>query len=161
MLKRRILTVLGLATILACQPPEMTTAERLQAQQQLEGKFSGWVQAMNNGQRDEVLAFYHNHSELLVFWPDGGVVRGYEQQERRLHDFFNAIRYMNFVAQQPRTELLGAETALTTFGHSTDIIHQDSRRVVEPGYGTIVWIRDPVDQEWKIHFQHLSANSMN
>jgi hypothetical protein len=50
---------------------------------------------------------------------------------------------------------------VSTFGHSTDIIGQDSNRRVMPGKGTVVWVRVAEDDTWKIHVQQLSANSMN
>jgi hypothetical protein len=68
---------------------------------------------------------------------------------------------MNFVTSQKRTELLGPRTALSTFGHSTDVIRQDSNREVMPGKGTLLWIHDTTDDVWKIHFQQLSVNKMN
>ncbi len=159
--KGRVLSVLVLVAVLACQPPEMTRQQRIQFRDAVTARFDGWVTAVNSGNRDEILAYYHEHDELLVFWPDGTVANGFDGQKLQLHNFLNATRYMNFVTSQARTELLGARTALSTFGHSTDVISQDSNREVTPGKGTILWIRDPVDDAWKIHFQQLSANKMN
>jgi len=156
-----MLWVLVLVGVLACQAPGMTTQQRIQARQEVTTQFSAWVTAMNNGNRDEVLAFYHDSDQLLVAWPDGTVANGYEAQRLALHNFFNATAYMNFVVSKARTELMGPRAALSTFGHSTDIIGQDSDRRVTPGKGTVVWVRVPEDDTWKIHVQQLSANSMN
>ena len=159
--KGRVLSALALALVLACQPPEMTRQQRIQFQDAVTTRFDGWVTAMNSGDRDEILGYYHEHDQLVVFWPDGTVANGFDGQRLQLHNFLNATRYMNFVTSQTRTELLGARTALSTFGHSTDVIGQDSNREVTPGKGTIIWIRDTADDVWKIHFQQLSANKMN
>ena len=98
---------------------------------------------------------------IQAYWPSGQIARGFEEQLRIVHDFFNAVRYMNIAVQQPATEVLAARVAITTFGHSTDLIYQDSRRVVWPGRGTLVWVRESDDDEWKIWVQHLSANLAN
>ncbi len=159
MRRAKLLVVVAAATLLACQPADLTRQELLQFQEQVDTRLAHWVEAKNNGQRDAVLAVYHEEDELLVMWPDGTVARGFEEQRRKLHDFFNAIRYMNFVPQQPRTEVINRRMAVTTFSHSTDLILQDSRREVRPGRGTIVWMRDPADDVWKIHIEHLSTNA--
>ena len=161
MLKVRVASTVALVAVLACQAPGMTTQQRIQFRDAVTARFDGWVTAMNSGNRDEILAYYHEHDQLLVFWPDGTVANGFEGQRLQLHNFLNATRYMNFVTSQARTELLGARTALSTFGHSTDVISQDSGREVSPGRGTILWIRDPVDDVWKIHVQQLSVNRLN
>ena len=157
----RLFWVVALVGVLACQAPGMTTQQRIQAQDEVTTQFNAWVTAMNNGNRDEVLAFYHDNDQLLVAWPDGTVANGYDEQRLALHNFFNATRYMNFVVSTTRTELMGPRIALSTFGHSTDIIGQDSNRRVMPGKGTVVWVRVAEDDTWKIHVQQLSANSMN
>lgn len=159
--KCRVLSALVLMAVLACQPPEMTRQQRIQFQEAVTARFDGWVTAMNSGNRDEILAYYHEHDQLVVFWPDGTVAKGFDGQRLELHNFLNATRYMNFVTSQKRTELLGSRTALSTFAHSTDVISQDSNREVLPGKGTILWIRDTADDAWKIHFQQLSVNKMN
>ena len=157
----RLLFVLMLLGVLACQPPEMTTQQRIQAQEEVATQFNAWVTAMNNGNRDEVAAYYMNNEQILVFWPDGSAANGHEEQLLALHNFFNSTRYMNFVVSQQRIELMSPRTALSTFGHSTDVIGQDSNRQVTPGKGTIIWVKDALDDVWRIHTQHLSANRMN
>jgi len=159
--KRIVFLTLALAAVMACQPQEMTLQQQIQLQEAVSGRFDGWVAAMNSGNRDDIMTYYHEHEQLLVFWPDGTTANGFEGQLRRLHDFLNATRYMNFVTSQTKTELLGPRTALTTLSHSTDVIAQDSDRDVTPGKGILVWILDPVDDVWKIHVQQLSANRMN
>jgi hypothetical protein len=159
--KGRVLSGLALVAVLACQPAEMTRQQRIQFQEAVTARFDGWVTAMNSGNRDEILTYYHEHDQLVVFWPDGTVANGFDGQRLELHNFLNATRYMNFVTSQKRTELLGPRTALSTFGHSTDVIRQDSNREVMPGKGTLLWIRDTVDDVWKIHFQQLSVNKMD
>ena len=159
--KYKVFFAMALVAVMACQAPEMTTQQRIQLQESVSNRFDGWVTAMNSGNRDDILTYYHEHDQLLVFWPDGTTANGFEGQRLRLHNFLNATRYMNFVTSQTKTELLGARTALTTLSHSTDVIQQDSNREVTPGKGILVWILDPVDDVWKIHVQQLSANKMD
>jgi hypothetical protein len=33
----------------------------------------------------------------------------------------------------------------------------DTRRELWSGYGTLLWTKDPTDELWKIHLQHLSV----
>ena len=160
MQKSSVLLVLGVAFVMACQPPEMTRSDAMQYQQQVEGRVELWAQMMNNGKRDDVLAMYHQVPDLLVIRPTGAVSRGFEEERRMLEGFFKGIQYMNLVLQSPTTQVLGSRTAVTTFGHSTDIIgNEGRRRPVTAGRGTIIWVRDRSDDVWKIHLLQLSANA--
>ncbi len=160
MRKSSVLLVLGVAFVMACQPPEMTRSDAMQYQRQVEARVELWARLMNNGKGDSVLAMYHQVPDLLVIRPTGAVSRGFEEEGRALEDFFKGIQYMNLVLQSPTTQVLGSRAAVTTFGHSTDIIGSEGRRrPVTAGRGTIIWVRDRSDDVWKIHLLQLSANA--
>ena len=48
--------------------------------------------------------------------------------------------------------------ALTTFRHSLDITDSLAGRQLYAGFGTLVWVKDPDDNRWKIHSRQISRN---
>jgi hypothetical protein len=159
----RVIWIGAAFVALACTPPEMSRSELLRHQQELEGHVSFLVRNMNNAKIDSVLSLYEPGPAVRVIWPDGAVARGYDAAEQALRDFYRSISYMNFVLQDPTTEVLAPGVALTTFGHSTDIVGADrNRRPVMAGRGVIVWVRhEGSGDQWKIHLLQLGANARN
>ncbi len=157
--RSRLLPMLVCAAVLACQPPTMTRSEALRYQQQVEAEVERFGRLMNNARVDSLVGMYEPGDALRVFRPDGTASRGLAEEEGALRAFFGSIQYMNFVIQSPVTELLSGSTALTTFGHSTDLVGNDGRRrPVTAGRATVIWVRDESDDSWKIRLLHLSAN---
>jgi hypothetical protein len=137
----------------------MTRSDALRYQQELDGRVETWARLMNNARIDSLLAMYEQSPTLVVMRGNGSRSRGIDQEEEQLRAFYRDIQYMNFVMQSPTTELLSADVALTTFGHTTDVVGADNRRrPVVAGRGTIVWMRDAEEDVWKIHLLHISTN---
>lgn len=160
MRRRSLLLVLVASVWLGCQPPELSRAEILRQEQELEGLLNRWVRHMNNAHVDSLLSLYEQSPMLRWIQPSGAVARGYQETEQAIRDFYASIGYMNFVLQDPSTELLAPGVGLSSFGHSTDIVGADRvRRPVTAGRGTIVWTRNAATaDEWRIHLVQLSAN---
>ncbi len=134
--------------------------QRIVAEQQLEGRLTAWVRHMNNAKLDSLSGMYHRVPELTVVRADGRRSVGWEQEAQVIREFYRRVRYMNFVLQDPRIDVLDRGHAVTTFRHSTDVVDSFGVRApVAVGQGTIFWVKDPQDHLWKIHTQQLSVNA--
>ncbi len=134
--------------------------QRIVAERQLEGRLTAWVRHMNNAKLDSLSRLYHRVPELTVVRADGRRSAGWEQEQQVIREFYRRVRYMNFVLQDKRIDVLDKAHAVTTFRHSTDVVDSLGLRApVVAGQGTILWVRDPRDKLWKIYMQQLSVNA--
>ncbi len=159
MRRSSVVLALACAILLACSQ-EITKRQRLVAEQQLEGRLTAWVRHMNNAKLDSLSRMYHRVPELTVVRADGRRSAGWEQEAQVIREFYRRVRYMNFVLQDPRIDVLDMGHAVTIFRHSTDVVDSLGLRApVAAGQGTILWVRDRRDNLWKIYTQQLSVNA--
>lgn len=119
-------------------------------------RVNAWSRAFSNRVAGELADFYHQAPELSVSWADGNRSRGWEEQEQAARAFFQTTARMNVALQDLEVEVLAPNVAVATFRHSTDIIFTTTARDIYSGQGTQVWVKDPVDDAWKIHAEHVS-----
>ncbi|MGD2134552.1 MAG: nuclear transport factor 2 family protein [Gemmatimonadales bacterium] len=158
-----LLVVLSVALIVACAQ-EMPRRERMAEAEAVEEQLVAWVQAQNNLYRnglnrqrlDSLAPFYLQNDQLQAYWPMGGRTLGWEEFDTRMREFFGTFNHLNMVMTDPRVEVMNPTAALSTFRHSTDVVLGARARSVNPGGGTILWVKDRADGEWKIHLQHIS-----
>ena len=136
----------------------MTRRDMMLEQQAAEGIVNAWVRAMSNAQIDSLLLYYDETPAVHVVWPDGRMAKGYEGVEQTLREFYGEIQYLNFAMSQLEVEVLGRAAAQAVFRHSTDVVDRNNQRVVYPGRGVMVLVKDDQDNRWKIHTQLLSVN---
>ena len=159
MVRSKLMVALACATLIACTGG-MTQRERLIEQDVLQNRLATWVRVTNNAQVDSLVALYMPGPDVRVVRPDGQRTQGWEQLDEKVKYFYRSINYMNFVMQDPRTVVLSTEVAISSFRHSTDIVAAGGvRRPVSAGHGTLVWLKDPQDNLWKISLQHISTNA--
>lgn len=158
MVRSKLMVALACATLIACTGG-MTQRERLLEQEVLQNRLATWVRVLNNARVDSLLALYMPGSEVRVVWPDGQRTQGWEALDEQVRYFYRSINYMNFVMQDPSTVVLSSEIAISNFRHSTDIVAAGGRRrPVSAGHGTLLWLKDPQDNLWKISLEHISTN---
>jgi ketosteroid isomerase-like protein len=138
----------------------MTQRERLVEQEVLQNRLATWVRVLNNAQVDSLMAMYMPGPEVRVVMPDGQRHQGWEELDEQTRYFYRSINYMNFVMQDPSTVILNQDVAISSFRHSTDIVAAGGvRQPVSAGHVTLVWLKDPQDNVWKISLEHISNNS--
>ena len=152
----KLTLVLACAVLLACTD-SLSLRELRVEEQAVEAQLSTWVRSINNREHDSVAAMYHQVPELTVVWPDGHISRGWEEEQLAQTELFNSIERINFVKQSPQIEILSPKVALTTFRHSWDVVHLGGRPdTPRAGSVTVVWVKDTMDNMWKIHTEHIS-----
>jgi len=154
----KVTVTLACAALLACTA-EMSLREQGLIQQAVENQLDGWVRALANRDADSVAAMYHQVDGLTVVWPDGRVTHGWEEELAAQQEFFANVEQINFVKQTPQIEILDADHAVATFRYSLDVVREGNVRDTPlAGSVTMLWVRDPADDLWKIHLEHLSVN---
>jgi len=156
MVRSKLMLAVACATLLACTSG-MTQRERMLEQQAVEDRLATWVRVTNNAQVDSLVGLYS--PETRVLWSNGNRSEGIEQYGADIREFYGAINYMNFVLQDPTTQILAPGVAVSYFRHSTDIVAAGGlRQPVSAGHGSLVWVKDPSDNLWKIHIEHISIS---
>ena len=120
--------------------------------------FDNWVRAICNMERDSVFAMYHKVPELRVFYPNGQVSIGWEEEHTRLREFFDRVEMVNLVTRGREVDVLSPTVAVTTFRFTLDALVDGAP--LQPslvGTAAITWIKDETDERWKIHTQHASV----
>jgi ketosteroid isomerase-like protein len=159
MVRSKLMVALVCATLIACTGG-MTQRERLVEQEVLQNRLATWVRVLNNAQVDSLMAMYMPGPEVRVVMPDGQRHQGWEELDEQTRYFYRSINYMNFVMQDPSTVILNQDVAISSFRHSTDIVAAGGvRQPVSAGHVTLVWLKDPQDNVWKISLEHISNNS--
>jgi ketosteroid isomerase-like protein len=159
MKRSNVVLVLLCAAMVACAQ-EMTQREEALVRQVVRDRATAWVKAMNNAQLDSIATFYLQTPDLMVLWPDGRRTEGWDSTRAAIRQFYGGINYMNFVVSEPVVQVLSPEAALSAFRHSTDIVQRNGQRLpVQAGQGTILWLKDPRDNLWKIDLSHVAVSS--
>ena len=154
----RVPSLFLLSLFVACSGEDASVRQRFLAQSGASVRFENWVRCLNNQDRDSVASFYQHVPELRVLQVDGTITRGWEAERESQKAFFDAIGMVNFVPNDLEIDVLSKDLVLTTFRFALDIEAADGQR--DPtlsGVGTMVWIKDPADGEWKIRLQQLSS----
>ena len=144
--------------LLGCESPGLSRQQRAVDEQTVQNRVTDWTNALNNSAVEDLTSLYLNSPDLSVLWIEGITARGFEEFDQMIQDFFGRSRFMNFAVQSPKVDVLAATVAVVTFRHSVDIQWFDTQRNVWAGHGTLVFIKDPVDEGWKIRRQHVSLN---
>lgn len=156
--RSRLMVALALVAVVACTQ-EMTSRDRTLELRLVEDRFDAWVTAQNNDWRDSLAALYYRGPELQVLWANGSRTEGWEATEQAMRDRRAQIQYMNIVVSEHHSEVLSPSVAMSVFHHSTDVVQVNmQRRPVQSGQGLLLWVKDPADDLWKIHTQHVSVS---
>ena len=154
----RFFSFLLLSLFVSCSGEDASVRQHFLAQSNVSVRFESLVRAVNNRDQDSVALFYQHVPELRVLQMDGSITRGWEAEAESQKVFFESLSMVNFVADAVEIDVLSKDLVLTTFRFSIDIARADGRRdPTTSGNGTIVWIKDPADDEWKIRLQQLSS----
>jgi len=144
--------------LVACAPQRLTQQQRAVEEQLIQGRVQLWGQAMNSLKPDSMGMVFEHSPDFSEAWPDGKMVRGWDQQEQALKDFAGRTKSFNFDVQQPVIDVLTPAVAVVTFRHASDVADSVSARALYSGLGTSVWVKDPSDKVWKLHTLQLSRN---
>ena len=159
MKRSNVVLVLLCAAMVACAQ-EMTQREETMVRQIVRDRAIAWVKAMNNAQLDSIATFYLQTPDLTVLWPDGRRTEGWDSTEASIREFYGGINYMNFVITELQLQILSPDAVMSAFRHSTDIVQRNGLRLpVQAGQGTILWVKDPQDNQWKIELSHIATIS--
>ena len=159
MKRSNVVLVLLCAAMVACAQ-EMTQREEALARQAVRDRASAWVKAMNSAQLDSIATFYLQAPELTVLWPDGRRTEGWDSTRVAIREFYGGINYMNFVVSEVEVQVLSPDAALSLLRHSTDIVQRNGQRLpVQAGQGSVLWVKDPEDNQWKIDMSHIAVSS--
>jgi len=142
--------------LVGCARPELTRQERMVQEGFVSDRMTQWTTALNNKELDDLAALYDQSPDMTVLWIEGAKTVGFEAYEQMIQDFYGRARFMNFASQNPEVDVITSTVAIVSFRHSVDVQWFDSRRDVWAGDGTLVWVKDPADNLWKIHVQHIS-----
>lgn len=157
MKRSNVVLVLVCAALVACAQ-EMTQREQVLARQVVRERTNAWVKAMNNAQLDSIATYYLQTDDVMVLWADGRRTQGWEATQQAIREFYGGINYMNFVVSELEVQVLSPEAALSAFRHSTDVVQRNGQRLpVQSGQGTILWVKDPQDNQWKIDLSHVAV----
>ena len=137
--------------LVACAPQRLTQQERAVEEQLIQGRVQLWEQGMNSLKPDSMGMLYEQAAEFSEAWPDGKMIRGWEQQQQALQDFAGRTKSFNFDVQDPVIDVLTPTVAVVTFRHASDVADSVAARALYSGLGTMVWVKDPNDKVWKIH----------
>ncbi len=146
--------------LLGCEVPELTRQQRAVDEEAVQNLVTAWATALNNRELEDLAPLYVNSPDLSVLWIEGNTARGFEEFHETMQDFYGRTRFLNFSVQSPQVDVLAKNVAVVTFGHSVDVVWFDTRRDVWAGHGTLVLTKDPVDERWRIHRQHVSVNPL-
>lgn len=142
--------------LVACAPRQLTQQERAVEEQLINGRLQLWEQAMNTLKPDSMGMLYQQSPGFSEAWPDGKMSRGWDQEEQALADFTRRTTAFNFDVQDPVIDILTPQVAVITFRHASDVADSVSGRALYSGLGTMVWVKDPSDQLWKIRTLQIS-----
>jgi ketosteroid isomerase-like protein len=157
MRRSRLPLVIVFVVVLTACSAEMSLRQRSEAEQAVNARLNSWVRAINNAEMDTLYLMHHRVSELTVIMGDGREAHGWDEEEDLYRSFFDGVERVNLVMQREEVEILNTELAITTFRHSMDIMLPDEeRRPPVAGHGTIIWVKDSRDDQWKIHLSHMS-----
>lgn len=151
-----VLPLVVAATLAACGPRQLSQQERTVAEQRLDAQVKLWERAVNSLKPDSMAMVYDHSPDFTAGWGDGRRTRGWEQESQAQRDFIARTKAFNFDLQDPVTEVLNREVAVTTFRYSADVTDSLTGRALYPGQGTMVWVKDPADQTWKIRALQMS-----
>ncbi len=155
----RMPSVLAVLTLFACAPSEeISPAEQAVEERVIGDLVLAWERGVNSLKWDSVTMFYHKSPDMVAIWSDGRRTQGWEAESTATQEFLSRTTALNFDVQDPSTQVLSRRVALTTFRHSTDRTDSLAGRELYSGYGTLVWIKDPTDNQWKIHARQVSRN---
>lgn len=152
------LILIAICLLLACSREDTSVRQRFLAQSSVSVQFENWSRVFNNMDQDSLALIYHQVRELRVVHSDGSMSRGWTEERERLSEFFNAVERLNLVTEGLETEVINKDLVLATFRYDLSVQRVDGQR--DPrlsGPGTMVWIKDPADEIWKIHMEHRSA----
>ena len=145
-------------TLVGCQQSSrLTPSQRNIETNQVTDRFNEFIKHVNNNEIDDAMAVYDQSEDLTLVFTDGRRAFG-PDAAASLRDFMGTLNFINLVPQNPDFDVLDANTAVVTFRFSVGAILNDTSRDPFAGQGTLVWIKDPTDDVWKIHTQHLSRN---
>ena len=144
--------------LLGCESPGLSRQQRAVEEETVQNRVTDWTNALNNRAVEDLTGLYLNSPDLSVLWIEGITARGFEEFDQMIKDFFEHSSFMNFAVQSPDVDVLTATVAVVTFRHSVDIQWLDNQRDLWGGHGTLVFIKDPVDERWRIRRQHVSLN---
>lgn len=142
--------------LVACAPQRLSQQDRAVEEQAIQGRVQLWEQTMNTLKPDSMGMLFEQSPGFSEAWPDGKLVRGWDQQEQALKDFAGRTKSFNFDVQEPVIDVLTPAVAVVTFRHASDVADSVSARALYSGLGTMVWVKDPSDKVWKIHTLQLS-----
>ncbi|GIW52709.1 MAG: hypothetical protein KatS3mg081_2064 [Gemmatimonadales bacterium] len=155
----RVPSVLAVLTLFACAPSdEVSPAEQAVEEQVIRDLILAWERGVNSLKWDSVTMFYHKSPDMVAIWSDGRRTEGWEAESTATAEFLARTTALNFDVQEPSTQVLSRRVALTTFRHAIDLTDSLTGRQLFSGYGTLVWIKDPTDNRWKIHARQISRN---
>ena len=156
-MRRSVLLPLALAAALAaCGPRQLSQQEMAVEEGAIRSRISLWERSLNSLKPDSMELVYEHSSAFSAAWPDGKRTSGWEEEAQALRDFAARTTALNFDVQDPVIEILSPTVALTAFSHTADVTDSLSGRALYSGRGTIVWVKDPADQVWKIHRVQVS-----
>jgi hypothetical protein len=144
--------------LVACAPQKLTQQERAVEEQLIQGRVELWEKAMNTLKPDSMGLLYEQSPGFSEAWPDGKMIRGWDQQQQTLKDFTARTKSFNFDVQDPVIDVLTPQVAVVTFRQASDVADSVSARALYSGLGTMVWVKDPSDKLWKIHTLQISRN---
>jgi ketosteroid isomerase-like protein len=145
-------------TLVGCQQSTRLTPSQKNIQtNEVTDRFNEFIKHVNNNEIDDAMAMYDQSEGLTLVFTDGRRAFGADAAGS-LRDFMGTLNFINMVPQNPNVDVLDAKTAVVTFRFSVDAILNDTSRDPFAGQATLVWIKDPTDDLWKIHTQHLSRN---
>ena len=156
----RLAALLPLLLLTACSGGEMSVRQQFLAQSSTSVQFDTWVRSINNQNLDSLVLVYHQVPELRVLNLDGSISRGWEEASAYWAEFFEEVEIVNLVTDVHEIEVMAEDLVVMTFRYSLDTERNDGEPgAPSSGRGTMVWIRDTVDDFWKIHLQHLSVRN--
>ena len=155
----RNLGVLSTFLVLACQQSHTLTDQQRNIQSGIvQERIDQWAQAINNRELDTLIALYEDSPNLVASLPDGNRASGHEQVASMVTNFFNQLQFLSFNPQNEVIDVVNGQVTVVTFRFSVDIVHNDTSRDAYSGQATMVWIKDPTDDAWRIRVQQLSRN---
>lgn len=154
-----LLLCLACLSLAACAPREqLTTAELAVEEQILNGMIENWERVVNSRKVDSMTMFNHKVPGFVGIWSDGRRTLGWEAESLATEEFVARTTAFNLDVQEPNVQVLTRSVALTTFRHALDLTDSLTGRALFPGYGTIIWMKDPADGMWKVHARQISRN---
>ena len=140
----------------ACAP-KLTPKQAAVEEQVIEGQMKVWERGMISLKPDSMALVYDHSPDFVGAWPDGTRTHGWQEEEQAQKAFADSTQTYNFDVQDANTQVLTTSIALTTFGHGTDVTDKHGRAIYQ-GAGTILWLKDPKDNVWRIHAIQVSRS---